>query len=132
MLSLQLGYLIRYILYLYCLCFRFIEFIMLQRKPVIVVLIWLSSTIAHLTALDIDVEKLSNVIATSHSCRADSITGMAVSIVKDGRTLLSRGYGVTTQNGNTPVVSSTRFNVASLTKAVTAALLVKVMAESGK
>ncbi|XP_076444153.1 uncharacterized protein LOC143282408 [Babylonia areolata] len=79
-----------------------------------------------------DVEELSAMIQTSHSCRRNTNPGLAVSIVKDGETLLSRGYGVTRPHGNERVDSDTRFNVASLTKAITAAILVKVMDESGR
>ena len=81
---------------------------------------------------EFDAEKLSSIIETSHRCRRSTNPGMAVSVVREGRTLLARGYGVTSPHGNTRVTSSTRFNVASLTKAVTAALLVKVMEESGR
>ncbi|KAL8567135.1 hypothetical protein ACOMHN_033037 [Nucella lapillus] len=76
-------------------------------------------------------DELSSMIETSHRCRKNSNPGLAVSIVKDGVTLLSRGYGATKPHGNERVNSDTRFNVASLTKAITSAILVKVMDESG-
>lgn len=52
-----------------------------------------------------------------------NIPGVAVSIVKDGETLLSKGYGVKDVRTEEPVDDETLFAVASNTKAFTAACL---------
>jgi CubicO group peptidase (beta-lactamase class C family) len=77
-------------------------------------------------------ETLSSVIETSFRCRTKTNPGLAVSVVKGGKTLLSHGYGFTDAHGNTRVTSNTRFNVASLTKGLTATLMLKVMDDTGR
>nr|XP_034324761.1 gigasin-6-like isoform X2 [Crassostrea gigas] len=51
--------------------------------------------------------------------------GLTVSVVKDGRLLFARGYGVTDVSTNTPVTNETLFQIASASKAFAATLLVK-------
>ncbi|KAL8566271.1 hypothetical protein ACOMHN_056843 [Nucella lapillus] len=80
-----------------------------------------------------DASAVNNVLKTVQRCRANSNPAMAVTVVKDGAVLLSRGYGVTSlERGAEEVTSSTQFNVASLSKAFTATLLLKVMEEDGR
>lgn len=51
------------------------------------------------------------------------VPGMAVGIVKDGKVILNKGYGVREENSNTPVDSLTLFPIASNSKAFTATAL---------
>lgn len=51
--------------------------------------------------------------------------GLTVSVVKDGKLLFAKGYGVTDVSTNTPVTKETLFQIASLSKAFAATLLVK-------
>ena len=51
------------------------------------------------------------------------IPGMAVAVVKDGKILLARGYGIRKQGESGPVDADTLFAIASNTKAFTAAAL---------
>ena len=51
------------------------------------------------------------------------VPGLAVGIVKDGRVLLSKGYGVRSLESKAPVESSTIFSIGSTTKAMTAAAM---------
>ncbi|CAH1774315.1 unnamed protein product [Owenia fusiformis] len=69
---------------------------------------------------EVDQEILDKFIEHGMQCR--NIPGMAVSIVKDGDTVLAKGYGVkdNTKEGN--VTEHTRFNIASITKHFTALL----------
>ncbi|XP_071095539.1 uncharacterized protein [Haliotis cracherodii] len=53
--------------------------------------------------------------------------GLAVSVVKDGKVVMSRGFGVTDLATKTPVTNTTLFEIASLSKAFTTALLSKVL-----
>ncbi len=59
------------------------------------------------------------------------VPGIAVAIVKDGKTVLSKGYGVASLNTNKPVNEHTRFAIASNSKAFTAAAL-GILVDSGK
>ncbi|KAK7501570.1 hypothetical protein BaRGS_00007001 [Batillaria attramentaria] len=77
-----------------------------------------------------DVIAVDDAIRAAQACRAHTNPGLSVSVVQDGRTLLSRGYGV--RRGDDPADSSTGFTIASLTKAFTAALLLKVMEDDGR
>ncbi|XP_070206335.1 uncharacterized protein [Littorina saxatilis] len=79
-----------------------------------------------------DAKDVDNVVRAAQACRSHTNPAVAVAVVKDGRVLLSRGYGVTRLQGNERVTSSTRFNIASLSKAFAATLMLKVMVEDGR
>ena len=59
------------------------------------------------------------------------VPGLAIAVVKDGKTVLSRGYGTRTLGANEPVDEHTLFAVGSTTKAFTAAL-VGMLVDDGK
>ena len=62
---------------------------------------------------------------------AFQVPGVAVAIVKDGRVVLAKGYGVRTLGKPEQVDSLTRFGIASNTKAFTATALA-ILVERGK
>ena len=57
------------------------------------------------------------------------VPGLAVAIVKDGKVLLAKGYGVRKLGETTPVDENTLFGIASNTKAFTAAALAMLVDE---
>ncbi|MDQ2703066.1 MAG: serine hydrolase [Pseudomonadota bacterium] len=59
------------------------------------------------------------------------VPGIAVAIIKDGKLVLERGYGIRDRGTNAPVDARTLFSIASNTKAFTAASL-EMLAEEGK
>ena len=59
------------------------------------------------------------------------VPGIGLAIVKDGKVLIARGYGVRTMGDPTPVDAQTRFGIASNTKAFTATAL-GLLVEEGK
>lgn len=69
-----------------------------------------------------------NQIITHFDTYADTarrewnVPGIAVAIVKDGRVVFAKGYGVKTAGGSDPVTTDTVFQVGSTSKAFTAAL----------
>jgi CubicO group peptidase (beta-lactamase class C family) len=75
-----------------------------------------------LAALDADVERAR---------REFEIPGLALAVVKDGRVLIEKGYGVKRLGAADPVDAGTLFAIASNTKAFTAAAL-GLLAEDGK
>jgi CubicO group peptidase (beta-lactamase class C family) len=75
-----------------------------------------------LAAIEADVERAR---------RAFEIPGLAVAVVKDGRVVLARGFGVKRQGAPAPVDADTLFAIASNTKAFTAAAL-GLLVEDGK
>ncbi|HXI21449.1 MAG TPA: serine hydrolase [Gemmatimonadales bacterium] len=59
------------------------------------------------------------------------VPGLALTIVKDGRVVVARGYGVRTLGRPEPVDAHTRFGIASNTKAFTATAI-GLLVEEGK
>jgi CubicO group peptidase (beta-lactamase class C family) len=59
------------------------------------------------------------------------VPGIAIAVVKDGKVLLARGYGVRRLGDPSPVDANTYFQIASNTKAFTTALLAQLV-DSGK
>jgi CubicO group peptidase (beta-lactamase class C family) len=59
------------------------------------------------------------------------VPGIAVAIVKDGKVVLAKGYGVRTLGDSTPVDARTRFGIASNTKLFTATAIA-MLVEDGK
>ncbi len=68
---------------------------------------------------------VARVLQTFH------VPGAAVAVVKDGRVLVAKGYGVRTLGRPEPVDAATRFGIASNTKAFTATALA-LLVEEGK
>jgi CubicO group peptidase (beta-lactamase class C family) len=62
---------------------------------------------------------------------AFEVPGIALTVVKDGRTVVARGYGVRRLEEPQPVDAHTRFGIASNTKAFTATALA-LLVEEGK
>src|SRR5690242_17162829 len=57
------------------------------------------------------------------------VPGIAVAIVKDGKVVLAKGYGVRKIGESAPVTPQTVFRIASNTKAFTAAALAMLVDE---
>ena len=60
-----------------------------------------------------------------------TVPGLSVAIVKDGKVILAKGYGVRRMGNPTPVDAHTRFGIASNTKLFTATALA-LLVEEGK
>src|SRR6476660_6323286 len=63
--------------------------------------------------------------------KAFTVPGVAIAIVKDGRVVLAKGYGVRRQGDPTPVDAQTQFGIASNTKLFTATALATLV-EAGR
>ena len=63
--------------------------------------------------------------------KAFTVPGVAIAIVKDGKVVLARGYGVRRLGDPAPVDAQTRFGIASNTKLFTATALA-LLVEEGK
>jgi len=57
------------------------------------------------------------------------VPGLSVAIVKDGKTVLAKGYGVRKLGNPTPVDENTLFGIGSNTKAFTSAALATLVDE---
>jgi len=55
--------------------------------------------------------------------------GLAIAVVKDGKTVFAKGYGVRQLGGSAPVGADTVFAAASITKGFTAAAIAMLVAE---
>jgi len=84
-----------------------------------------------LTATSIAQEKppagLDSYVASS--MKAFDVPGMAVAIVKDGKIVVAKGYGVRKLGDPTPVDEFTKFGIGSNTKAFTTAALATLVDE---
>lgn len=69
-------------------------------------------------------QQIDDVVNAGLRCR--HIPGLALAVVKDGQVLINKGYGVKNTGTQDPVTSDTQFQIASLTKAFTAALLANI------
>ena len=104
---------------------------MVQNRPmgaavVIVLLSLFGSTVAQ-TASNAPPADLDAYVA--QSMKTFDVPGMAVAIVKDGKVLVAKGYGVRTLGETTPVDEFTMFAIGSNTKAFTTAALATLVDE---
>ena len=65
----------------------------------------------------------------SRTMQAFEVPGMSVAIVKDGKLVLAKGYGVRKLGEATPVDQNTLFGIGSNTKAFTAAAIATLIDE---
>src|SRR6204780_2399982 len=65
------------------------------------------------------------------SLKAFDVPGIAVAVIKDGKVIHSKGYGVRSLNTMQPVDENTLFGIASNSKAFTAAAL-GMLVDEGK
>ena len=99
------------------------------RLPLVLFLVAASVLEATTVVRAQDVGKLDTFIAEAQ--RAWPVPGLAVAVVKDGQTVLAKGYGVRELRVPGPVDEHTLFAIASNTKAFTAAALA-ILVEEGK
>ncbi len=79
-----------------------------------------------------DAARLARVDAVVEQARKQfDVPGIAVAIVRDGKVVAERGYGVREMGKPEPVTATTPFAIASNTKAFTAAAL-SILADEGK
>ncbi len=79
-----------------------------------------------------DAARLARVDAVVEQARRQfDVPGIAVAIVRDGKVVAERGYGVREIGKSEPVTATTPFAIASNTKAFTAAAL-SILADDGK
>lgn len=57
------------------------------------------------------------------------VPGAAIAIVKDGKVILSKGYGLRDVKNNLPVTAQTMFPIASITKSFTVATLASLVSD---
>ncbi|WP_068470961.1 serine hydrolase [Candidatus Protochlamydia phocaeensis] len=81
-----------------------------------------SSLAATLTAFESEAKK---------TLQAWNVPGMAIAIVKGDKTIYSKGFGVTELMGNQPVTPHTLFEIGSLSKSFTSALMA-IMIDEGR
>ncbi|GFR72024.1 penicillin-binding protein 4 [Elysia marginata] len=74
-----------------------------------------------------DATEVTRVIEETLACYNNP--GLTVSVVKDGKTILSRGFGVKDVETKEPVSADTVFGLASVSKSFAATLLVKLLYE---
>ena len=59
----------------------------------------------------------------------DDAPGIAVLVVRDGKVLFSKGFGIADLSHNVPITTTTKFRIGSVTKQFTAAAILKLQEE---
>ncbi|HEX2715287.1 MAG TPA: serine hydrolase [Candidatus Acidoferrales bacterium] len=98
------------------------------RSWLLACLVWLIC-VHPLLAQNAPPADLDNYVTTV--LKAFEVPGLSVAIVKDGRVVLAKGYGVRKLGSPTPVDENTLFGIGSNTKAFTAAALATLV-DAGK
>jgi CubicO group peptidase (beta-lactamase class C family) len=93
----------------------------LPRLPAFCSLLLLFGSTPYLSAQDVDLNALDTYFAKAQ--RDWPVPGFSVAIVKDGRIVLEKGYGVRDARQNDPADEHTLYAIASNSKAFTAASL---------
>lgn len=102
----------------------------MKRINILAVLVFLLSGNIYNAAAQVLTEKqVDSVVAKT--LKAFDVPGIAVAIVKDGKVVLSKGYGLRSLKTKEPVTETTFFGIASNSKAFTAAGL-GMLVDEGK
>ncbi len=100
---------------------------MLGSKVKIAAFIFLTGTLAHFAMAQAPPPDLDAYVAAS--MKTFDVPGMAVAIVKDGKIVVTRGYGTRKLGEPMPVDENTLFGIGSNTKAFTTAALAMLVDE---
>ncbi|XP_070560063.1 uncharacterized protein [Ptychodera flava] len=76
---------------------------------------------------DQELEALDEFVNATMTCK--NVPGLTLSMVKDGQTVVAKGYGVSDMDKGTAVTEHTLFNMASLSKSFTASLMAKIFSK---
>src|SRR6267378_3835191 len=91
------------------------------------VLIFVMACVRNLPAQTAPPADLDSFVA--QALKTFQVPGLSVAIVKDGKTVLAKGYGVRKMGNPTPVDENTLFGIGSNTKAFTSAALASLVDE---
>ncbi|XP_070561633.1 uncharacterized protein [Ptychodera flava] len=76
---------------------------------------------------DEELEALDEFVDAAMTCK--NVPGLTLAMVKDGQTVVAKGYGVSDMDKGTPVTEHTLFNIASCSKSFTASLMAKILSK---
>lgn len=89
------------------------------------------SVIFLLTAFQVfSAKEINRLDSLMSSIYRNDQPGAAIAVVKDGKVVFKKGYGLADLNSGNPVTPSTNFNICSLTKQFTAYLILKLAEEN--
>jgi CubicO group peptidase (beta-lactamase class C family) len=97
--------------------------------PLSLVLLGTSPVTAQQKSHPMSVRAIDSLV--ERSLKAFHVPGIAVAVIKDGKVVLTKGYGVRSLRTNAPVDEHTLFGIASNTKAFTATAL-GILVDEGK
>ncbi|XP_070561631.1 uncharacterized protein [Ptychodera flava] len=98
------------------------------RQLYLTILLLLSLCAWECSALtDEELEALDEFVNATMTCK--NVPGLTLSMVKDGQTVVAKGYGVSDMDKGTAVTEHTLFNMASLSKSFTASLMAKILSK---
>lgn len=98
----------------------------MKKIPLILSALFLAASVHGQTMTSQEIDQLA-----AKEMQGFQVPGMAVAIIKDGKVIHSKGYGVRSIRNNQPVDENTVFGIASNTKAFTAAAM-GILVDEGK
>lgn len=73
-----------------------------------------------------DITRLDSIMSSIY---ANDSPGAAIAVVKNGKVVFKKGYGIADLDSKKPITSSTNFNICSMTKQFTAYSILKLASE---
>ena len=98
-------------------------------KIVVILFLFISTAESQTKSYDILLTKLDNYYQKTYD--EWNVPGMSISIVKDGKTIFSKGYGVKEIGKSDKVDENTLYAIASNSKAFTSAMMA-ILVQDGK
>ncbi|RZM26545.1 MAG: class A beta-lactamase-related serine hydrolase, partial [Pedobacter sp.] len=102
----------------------------MRRLNILLTFVFVLNGIIYNVTAQVLTEKQVDSLVTK-TLKAFDVPGIAVAIVKDGKVVLSKGYGLRSLKTKQPVTETTFFGIASNSKAFTAAGL-GMLVDEGK
>ena len=104
---------------------------MTLTKPVLVLFAAMTATAGYTAPAAMPIAPAAIDAVATRAMTAFDVPGMAIAIVKDGKVVFTKGYGVRTAGQAAPVTPDTIFQIGSNTKAFTTAALA-ILVDEGK
>lgn len=101
----------------------------MQTKKIYIALLWVISAVMTAFTQPISSKQIDSLVELT--LKTFQVPGIAVAVVKDGKVIHSKGYGVRSLNTNEKVNENTLFGIASNSKAFTAVAL-GILQDEGK
>ncbi|MEO0338675.1 MAG: serine hydrolase [Bacteroidota bacterium] len=101
----------------------------MQKPPILILILFISWNVHQLSGQGLSSAQIDSIVHQSMEMMPQA--GVAVAVVKDGKIIHEKGYGITSIESKEPVDEHTLFAIASNTKSFTATALA-ILVDEGK